>query len=212
MNFHGKMQVVNDSYFWNRATPDVVISSSPSESGWSPGGSPTGCSSSAYNDYDPADKKERHKLVERNRRDKTRAFVQELQSMLPNVSDKSANPNINVILENTLEYLQSVEVQKVEENEEDTDSTDATPSSMESTRDQLVAALSGSPYDDTASRRYMYAFQHSPVGIVIARVDGAMIAANLCFENFFKFARGSLKGSTMFSLTAQPDLPKVMQV
>jgi hypothetical protein len=77
---------------------------------------------------------------------------------------------------------------------------------------ELISALNGSPYDDLLGRRAMFTFQQSPVAMVIARVDGSVILANPCFENYFKFARGGVKGSTMFSLTAQADLPNVMKV
>ena len=52
------------------------------------------------------DKRARHKLVERNRRERTRELVQQLQSVLPNIIKNSQNPNTNDILEKTLEYLQ----------------------------------------------------------------------------------------------------------
>ncbi len=55
-----------------------------------------------------ADKRAKHKLVERRRRDRTRAFVEQLQSVLPNIKQRRQNPNMNVILEKTLEYLHSI--------------------------------------------------------------------------------------------------------
>ena len=41
------------------------------------------------------DKRARHKLVERRRRDKTRAYVEQLQSLLPNIGHSRPNPNVN---------------------------------------------------------------------------------------------------------------------
>ena len=201
---------MSDGLFWNRAE---VPSSSPSESNWSPGDSPTGFGSNQYNlDFESADKKERHKLVERNRRDKTRAFVQQLQVLIPNASDRSANPNINVILENTLEFLQTIKIESSESEASEEDAESIVSEDLTTARSDILSALTGSPYDDLLARRAMFTFQQSPVAMVIARVDGSVITANPCFENYFKFARGGVKGCTLFSLTAQADLPKVMQV
>ena len=194
--------------YWNGS---AVVSNSPPDSVWS-----TSDSTPANpNDFDPADKKERHKLVERNRRDKTRSYVQQLQCLVPNVSDRSSNPNINVILENTLEFLQTVKIESSEsegsEEEADTASASSSPKEIENAKSRITA-VSGSPLDDLLGRKHMFTFYNAPFGMVIARADGSVLLANPCFENFFKFPRGSLTGRTMFSLTAPLDLPHVMQV
>ena len=153
----------------------------------------------------PNNRNERHKLVERQRRDKTRAILRELQFAISGTTDTKQTSNINAILEETLEFLQSEndakkkkEVQKL--------------LSMK-VRDVGDIKKIGimSPFDDTSCRRYLFAFDYAPMGLVISSVDGRVLGANKSFLNWFKFDKG-MEGSTIFSLTCPPDLSQTLKV
>ena len=153
----------------------------------------------------PNNRNERHKLVERQRRDKTRAILRELQSAVSGTSDAKQTPNINTILEETLEFLQS-------ENDAKKKKEIQKLLSMK-VRDVGDIKKIGimSPFDDTSCRRYLFAFDYAPMGLVISSVDGRVLGANKSFLNWFKFDKG-MEGSTIFSLTCPPDLSQTLKV
>ena len=148
------------------------------------------------------DRKARHKIIERNRRDKTRLLVEQLQAMLPNIQDRRHNPNINHVLQHTLEYLHSTGNQCGNET-------------SQSNVDQIkihVANIMTSEIDDITRRKYLFSFDNAPFGIVISRTDGALLRANRFFRNMFCFPQDSLIGQTMFTLTSNQDLAITMKV
>ena len=154
------------------------------------------------------DKRARHTMVERNRRDKTRAFAEQLQSMLPNITDCRQNPNLNFILDKTLEYLQS-------ETNNPLVSADDMELGLPSNADRIHTHIAnGIRYhiDDFSKRRNMFTFDNAPFGIVIARSDGVLLRVNDYFRNMFFIPHGPLAGHTMFTLTSSRDLPVTMKV
>mmetsp|Transcript_15344 Transcript_15344/g.41716 ORF Transcript_15344/g.41716 Transcript_15344/m.41716 type:complete len:278 (+) Transcript_15344:2-835(+) len=214
---YGEFQV--GSRFMGGAFPKIdgyqhiyEIASSPSDC--SDSWSPIDTATTQFEQCDGTYRKERHRMVERNRRDKTRGYVSQLQELLPNPSDKSSNPNINVILENVLEYLQSLNINDESKDEEAVNdsvhSNETVPRSWD-VRDQLMNAFSGSPLGDIAGRRFNFAFENAPVGIVMARCNGTVFAANPAFENYFRFAKGCVLGRTMFEMTSPQDVQRTMQ-
>ena len=164
-----------------------------------------------YDHFAPvADRKARHNIVERNRRDKTRAFIERLQSMLPNITEKRQNPNINFILEKALEYLhEGNQVPLL--SSEDMDSDPESESCMDKVRSHLACAIPNR-IDDISFRRHMFTFENAPFGIVVARTDGVLMKANDYFRSMFIVPQGPLVGYTMFKLTSSRDLPITMQV
>jgi hypothetical protein len=158
------------------------------------------------------DKRERHNIVERNRRDKTRAFIERLQSMLPNISEKRQNPNINFVLERALEYLQDGNQTPLLSSDDDIEDSDPDrESTMNKVRLYLAAGMPAR-IDDISCRRHMFTFENAPFGIVIARTDGVLMKANDYFRSMFIVPQGPLIGYTMFKLTSSRDLPITMQV
>ena len=165
-----------------------------------------------------SDKKARHNIVERNRRDKTRAFVENLQALLPNIADHRPNPNINFVLEKALEYLQS-EPKDCTQPLDRADGTFSTENEIEtrptgeivqSIKNHLASQLPCC--SDTSPGRYFFSFENAPFGIVMAKPDGFLTAANGCFREMFLMPQGPLVGFTMFKLTSSQDMPKTMQV
>jgi hypothetical protein len=162
-----------------------------------------------------AEKKARHMLVERRRRDKTRAFIEQLQTVLPNIEYNRPNPNVNFVLEKTLQYLQSIGFEPCI-----TDMHGAGASVQDKRENMELAKLAvhvarnvfPMPIDDVSSRRYMFSFDNAPLGIVISRIDGVFLKANQFFRNIFRFPQGSQLMVTMFSLTASKDLAMTMKV
>jgi PAS domain-containing protein len=162
-----------------------------------------------------ADKRARHNVVERNRREKTRSFIEKLQTMLPNIAEKKQNPNINFILEKALEYLQDenqtpLHLLGADDHFEDSDEEhgfckDKVKTYMASRIPNLMA-------DDVSFRRHMFTFDNAPFGIVIARTDGVLLKANDYFRSMFIVPQGPLIGYTMFKLTSSRDLPTTMRV
>mmetsp|Transcript_38375 Transcript_38375/g.80436 ORF Transcript_38375/g.80436 Transcript_38375/m.80436 type:complete len:283 (-) Transcript_38375:245-1093(-) len=148
---------------------------------------------------------ERHKLVERQRRDKTRGLLRELQTVLPGVADNKQTPNINAILEETLEFLQA-------ENEakEHKACKDVLSMKVRDVKDLKKKSRIMSPFDDTSCRRYLFAFDYAPMGLVISSIDGRVLGANKSFQRWFRFDNG-MDGSTIFSLTCPPDLAKTLK-
>ncbi len=162
-----------------------------------------------------SDKRARHKLVERNRRDKTRRFVQQLQSLLPNIKEHSQNPNTNDILEKTLEYLQCAQNKRLSGTDLQVDCRDDKRGEdnidLGLVNSKLLASARFT-VDDLSCRRYMLSFDNAPFGIVIARTDGLIIKANDFFQTLLHLPPGPLVGQTMFSLTSAKDLPITMKV
>jgi hypothetical protein len=158
------------------------------------------------------DKRARHTMVERKRRDKTRAFTEQLQSMLPNISERRQNPNLNFVLEKTLEYLQS----DLDNAPPLSNADDYNMSVSESAPVNLIQMhlASGIHYriDDFSKMRNLFTFDNAPFGIVIARSDGVLLKVNDCFRNMFVAPQGPVVGHTMFTLTSSRDLPITMKV
>jgi PAS domain-containing protein len=147
------------------------------------------------------DRKERHKIIERNRRDKTRLLIEQLQALLPNAPDHEHNPNVNHVLQQTLDFLLLTENQSGGE-------------AHESTADEMkihLADIMTNRIDDMTSRKYFFTFDNAPFGIVISRANGALLRANLFFCNLICAPHESLEGQTIFSLTSNHDLAVTMQ-
>jgi hypothetical protein len=161
------------------------------------------------------DKRARHKLVERNRRDKTRVLVQQLQSILPNIKEHSQNPKTNDILEKTLQYLHAPENKSSRDSSlqddigNDGGRTKSLNRALASSKLRLAAPF---PLDNLSSRRHIFSFENAPFGMVIARTDGLLLKANVFFHALFHLPLGSLIGQTMFSLTSAQDLAITMKV
>ena len=147
---------------------------------------------------------ERHKLVERQRREKTRDLVRDLQRFLPNskISRNDKNPNINNVLQDTLEYLQT---QEPKGNVHDSNCNLLIKQGIDPP--QIFA----NPLNETSRQRHLFAFDNAPMGLVISGIDGNLLRSNKSFEKWFGDDRG-VKGGTIFSLTSPQDLSKVMQV
>jgi hypothetical protein len=148
------------------------------------------------------DRKARHNIIERNRRDKTRLLIEQLQGLLPNIPDRQHNPNVNHVLQQTLDFLHSTENQSGGE-------------AHESNADQIkihLADIMTSKIDDIASRKYLFSFDNAPFGIVISRTNGTLLRTNIFFRNLICFLHESLEGQTMFTLTSNKDLAITMQV
>ena len=191
----------NDHEFWSEMNLDSLSASTK--------GAKLACAQPI------ADKRARHKLVERRRRDKTRAFVEQLQSALPNIEHNRPNPNVNFVLEKTLHFLQSISPESnTALNVRDGTSGKEKRENMELVNMAVKVARTGflMPIDDISSRRYMFAFDNAPLGIVISRIDGVFLKANQFFRNMFRFPQGSPLTVTMFSLTASQDLAMTMKV
>jgi hypothetical protein len=161
-----------------------------------------------------ADKRAKHKLVERRRRDRTRAFVEQLQSVLPNIEQRRQNPNVNVILEKALDYLHSIKGSRGDDSSEYNDpiAIDGKRSNLDVVQIFLAKVENSTPIDDITSRKYVFSFEKAPFGIVISRIDGVFVKANEFFRNLFNFPQGAPLMVTMFSLTASQDLAVTMKV
>ena len=154
----------------------------------------------------PSNRNERHKLVERQRREKTRGLLKELQAVVPGVSDSKQTPNINTVLEETLEYLQAENRAKQQK-----ECKNVLSMKVRDVVDLKKKPFMMSPFDDTSCRRYLFAFDYAPMGLVISSIDGRVLGANKSFLRWFKFDNG-MDGSTIFSLTSPPDLAKTLKV
>ena len=153
-----------------------------------------------------------HNQVERNRREKARAYVRQLQGLLPNACDHSYNPNINTILANTLEFLQGEDGDGSQRSTpQDEDEGTGVLTAMSPFR-KMSPSILPDPFNDPGQFRYMMAFETSPIGVILARVDGTLVASNPMFDSFFGFSRGSARGNTMFALTHPSSMQTTMQV
>ena len=160
------------------------------------------------------DKRARHKLVERRRRDKTRAYVEQLQSLLPNIGHSRPNPNVNFVLEKTLQHLQALKLDQDACKADDVSSNE--PDTQESMALELVQvvtlATQRPPIDDITTRKYIFSFDNAPFGIVISQINGVFIKANEFFRTMFLQQQKAPLMVTMFSLTASQDLATTMKV
>mmetsp|Transcript_12899 Transcript_12899/g.20271 ORF Transcript_12899/g.20271 Transcript_12899/m.20271 type:complete len:328 (+) Transcript_12899:269-1252(+) len=176
--------------------------------------SPT--NSSAYSDPEssqrtgsgPADKKAKHKLVEQNRRETTKALLSDLQDMLPNMAEAAPGCGINVVLEGALDYIRNCSVIVPGEQKPSNADPNAVAVTDERVKNELVGRACAQM---KSSLRYLSAYDSAPFGIVIARVDGTILRSNAMFDNFLLLPRNGAAGSTMFSLTAPQDLPGTLQ-
>eukprot|EP00291_Cryptomonas_curvata_P025233 CAMPEP_0172159750 /NCGR_PEP_ID=MMETSP1050-20130122/5156_1 /TAXON_ID=233186 /ORGANISM="Cryptomonas curvata, Strain CCAP979/52" /LENGTH=262 /DNA_ID=CAMNT_0012829397 /DNA_START=52 /DNA_END=837 /DNA_ORIENTATION=+ len=188
----------NDDEFWSKINLDSLQ--------MAPNGSKLACSQPI------ADKRARHKLVERRRRDKTRAFVEQLQAVLPNIEQRRQNPNVNVILEKTLDYLHSIKNERQDSSKPgDLVEDDEKHSNLDVVQIILAKVVNSMPIDDITTRRYIFSFESAPFGIVISRIDGVFLKANEFFRSLFNFPQGAPLVLTMFSLTASQDLAMTMK-
>jgi hypothetical protein len=189
----------NDDDFWSKINLDSLQ--------MSPNGSKLTCSQPI------ADKRARHKLVERRRRDRTRAFVEQLQAVLPNIEQRRQNPNVNVILEKTLDYLHSIKIDRHDSSEQgDCGVCDDKHSKLDVVQIFLSKVANSMPIDDITTRKYVFSFESAPFGIVISQIDGVFLKANEFFRTLFNFPQGAPLLLTMFSLTASQDLATTMKV
>lgn len=154
----------------------------------------------------PRSRNERHKLVERQRREKTKQLLKEIQAVIPGVSDSKQTPNINAVLEETLEYLQSENQAKRQK-----ECKEVLAMKVRDVVDLKKKSSMVSPFDDTSCRRYLYAFDYAPMGLVISSIDGRVLGANKSFLRWFRFENG-MDGSTIFSLTSPPHLAQTLKV
>jgi len=169
-------------------------------------------SSPGFEDFNPADKKVRHKKVEQNRRETTKALLTELQEMLPNMETFAPGSGINVVLEGALDYVKSSRNAlhgdkpvperraKKEESEQILEAA------------QKLALVDAGACNGLNGLRYASAFQQAPFGIVISRLDGTMLRCNKMFARMLAWAKPVIAGQTMFSLTVPSDLPETLQV
>jgi hypothetical protein len=191
--------MTNDDAFWSKIDLDSLH--------MLPNGSKLACSQPI------ADKRAKHKLVERRRRDKTRAFVEQLQAVLPNIEQRRQNPNVNVILEKTLDYLHTIKIDPCGSSKHgDRIEEEENHSNMDVVQIFLAKVVNSMPVDDITTRKYIFSFESAPFGIVISRIDGVFLKANEFFRNLFNFPQAAPLMLTMFSLTASQDLATTMKV
>jgi len=163
---------------------------------------------------DSSDKKYRHKKVEQNRRETTKALLSELQGMLPNMDAYAPGSGINVVLESALDYVKQsrdvgqgkLENPKRKVKEEPEDSKEMIHVAQESCVVPVAGACS-----NICGLRYTTAYDGAPCGIVISRLDGTMLSCNKMFASLLAFPKPKVDGHTMFSLTVPADLPPTLQ-
>mmetsp|Transcript_59782 Transcript_59782/g.140737 ORF Transcript_59782/g.140737 Transcript_59782/m.140737 type:complete len:305 (-) Transcript_59782:162-1076(-) len=163
---------------------------------------------------DPADKKFRHKKVEQNRRETTKALLSELQEMLPNMDAFAPGSGINVVLESTLDYVKQSRDTAADGGVVGTQrrakSEPRDEKMMDVAKQNSIIPIAGA-CSGVCGLRYNTAFDHAPFGMVISRLDGTMISCNKMFASVMGFTKPAVDGHTMFSMTVPSDLPSTLQ-
>mmetsp|Transcript_21908 Transcript_21908/g.51765 ORF Transcript_21908/g.51765 Transcript_21908/m.51765 type:complete len:167 (-) Transcript_21908:1-501(-) len=112
---------------------------------------------------DAPDRKEKHKVVEQKRREKTKELLADLQDLLPNTEDSStSNLTMNTVLQCAIDFLTARQANGAENDNGPDD-----PSSSSGGVDMDVAYRSG--------------FMMASMGIAYAGVDGTILEVNPSF-------------------------------
>jgi len=142
---------------------------------------------------DLGDRKEKHKVVEQKRREKTKELLTELQDLLPNTDDSSSsNLTMNTVLQCAIDFLTS---RATHGGADDVAADDTT-----GTNDIDVAYRSG--------------FMMASMGIAYTGVDGTILEVNPAFATMLGYGadqRHKLIGRTLFSLTTPQDIQSTLK-
>lgn len=145
-------------------------------------------------DDDLGDRKEKHKVVEQKRREKTKELLTELQDLLPNTDEStSANLTMNTVLQCAIDFLTSRATHGAGGDNDAADDTSGT-------NDIDVAYRSG--------------FMMASMGIAYTGVDGSILEVNPAFATMLGFGadqRHKLIGRTLFSLTTPQDIQSTLK-
>uniref|UniRef100_A0A7S0W881 BHLH domain-containing protein n=1 Tax=Hemiselmis tepida TaxID=464990 RepID=A0A7S0W881_9CRYP len=145
-------------------------------------------------DEDLGDRKEKHKVVEQKRREKTKELLTELQDLLPNTDEStSANLTMNTVLQCAIDFLTSRATHGVTGDDASGDDTSGT-------NDIDVAYRSG--------------FMMASMGIAYTGVDGTILEVNPAFATMLGFGadqRHKLIGRTLFSLITPQDIQSTLK-
>lgn len=141
---------------------------------------------------DIPDRKEKHKVVEQKRREKTKELLAELQDLLPNTDDsKSSNLTMNTVLQCAIDFLTS---RAADGGQDDGGGEDG------GMHDIDVAYRSG--------------FMMASMGIAYTGVDGTILEVNPAFASMLGYGtdqRHKLIGRTLFSLTTPQDIQNTLK-
>eukprot|EP00292_Cryptomonas_paramecium_P009615 CAMPEP_0113692462 /NCGR_PEP_ID=MMETSP0038_2-20120614/19094_1 /TAXON_ID=2898 /ORGANISM="Cryptomonas paramecium" /LENGTH=245 /DNA_ID=CAMNT_0000614369 /DNA_START=210 /DNA_END=943 /DNA_ORIENTATION=+ /assembly_acc=CAM_ASM_000170 len=142
----------------------------------------------------PSDRKEKHKVVEQKRREKTKELLAELQDLLPSSEEMGAsNFTMNTVLQHAIDFL-----------------TARAGRSDEQSLTQQAQTAGGVDVDLT----YRAGFMTSSTGIAYAGVDGTILEVNPSFATLLGYPtdqRQKLIGRTIFSLTAPQDMQNMLK-
>mmetsp|Transcript_68089 Transcript_68089/g.161458 ORF Transcript_68089/g.161458 Transcript_68089/m.161458 type:complete len:254 (+) Transcript_68089:110-871(+) len=143
------------------------------------------------------DRKEKHKVVEQKRREKTKELLADLQDLLPNTEDaNSTNLTMNTVLQCAIDFLVS---------RASGDTADGTASV-----DRSLVNSSGLDIDVA----YRSGFMLASMGIAYAGVDGTILEVNPAFASMLGYGsaqRHKFIGRTLFSLTTPPEMQTTLQ-
>eukprot|EP00291_Cryptomonas_curvata_P026156 CAMPEP_0172172906 /NCGR_PEP_ID=MMETSP1050-20130122/12720_1 /TAXON_ID=233186 /ORGANISM="Cryptomonas curvata, Strain CCAP979/52" /LENGTH=263 /DNA_ID=CAMNT_0012844525 /DNA_START=87 /DNA_END=875 /DNA_ORIENTATION=+ len=137
------------------------------------------------------DRKEKHKVVEQKRREKTKELLAELQDLLPNTEDSSTtNLTMNTVLQCAIDFL--------------------TARAANGGGDQDLGEDGGLDIDVA----YRSGFMMASMGIAYAGVDGTILEVNPAFAAMLGYPndqRHKLIGRTLFSLTTPQDMQNTLK-
>uniref|UniRef100_A0A7S0E253 BHLH domain-containing protein n=1 Tax=Hanusia phi TaxID=3032 RepID=A0A7S0E253_9CRYP len=142
------------------------------------------------------DRKEKHKVVEQKRREKTKELLADLQDLLPNTEDAGAtNLTMNTVLQCAIDFLTQRQ---------------ANGDSKDTVADDSNANNGGLDIDVA----YRSGFMMASMGIAYAGVDGTILEVNPAFATMLGYSadqRHKLIGRTLFSLTTPQDMQNTLK-
>ena len=200
------------------------MSSTQGKQGESDENSSSSCEPTSSSSSLESDARHQRAIRERRRRETTRGLVTKLKNLVPN--GQLGGADINSVLGSVLEFLT-----------EETDSGASKKNSQDLSVSRIGARAGRErrifdPYDDTfgrlapiiswlvsrliltlvsPGRRYLFAYDHSPLGIVFFNLQGKVLHANETFLCCFNL-HTAIKTSTIVSLTNSEFLPMTMRV
>eukprot|EP00961_Rhodomonas_salina_P275581 3723345-Rhodomonas_salina.1 len=145
-------------------------------------------------------KKKKHNLVEQNRRETTRSMISDLKDMVGADGGTAQHPNINKVLEGTLNFLKkNIPLKNAKP-----------PQGHGEMHPCFKPDMKSLPFPDRDFGRYLTGFDAAPFGIICAQTDGVITRVNNQVEDMFKLPRGFAMGKIMFALCAEHHMPMAM--
>lgn len=150
-------------------------------------------------------RKEKHKIVEQRRREKSKELLAEVQSLLPEkLPDR---PSMNEVLSATVKHLKTLSLQPRSSLAPDSEDRVSEDGSVSSSNE----ADKPPKFDPAFAYRAGIMLQEH--GISLASIDGSFVDCNLAFARVLGFNDPrDVVGKTFFSFTCPEDMPGMLQM